>query len=135
MPMGTETGIRGSMFESNPVCIFTNSQYPAETFDFLTYYTTNDAQVRNYEVMSAPLVRPDIIASDTLHSSALMRVFGGIMNEAPSRTARQFPGTRVLQDHQRNVADWLVRAKMLDEVIGSVQTAAAEILAKPSLEA
>ncbi len=136
MPIGTDTGVRGNMFESDPVCISTNSQHPAETFDFLTYFTTYDAQIRNYQQMSAPSVRPDVMASDTLQSSALMRVFGSIMSEAlPLVLPANFRETEYFKTINEMLQVVWLGESSLEEVIGDVQAAGAEILAKPSLEA
>lgn len=136
MPIGTDTGVRGSMFESDPVCISTNSQHPAETFDFLTYLTTFDAQIRNYRLMSAPSVRPDVMASDTLQASALMQVFGNIMEEAlPLVLPANFRETEYFKTiNEMLQVVWLGESE-LDAVIGDVQQAAQDILDKPSLQA
>lgn len=136
MSLGTDTGIRGNMFESDPVCISANSAHPAETFDFLAYLTTYDAQIRNYQLMSAPSVRPDVMASDTLQSSNLMKVFAGIMEEAlPLVLPANFRETEYFKTiNEMLQVVWLGESD-LAEVIGNVQQAAHEILEKPSLEA
>ena len=136
MPLGTDTGIRGNMFESDPVCVSYASEHPQEMFECLTYFTTVDAQLGNYEAMGAPSVRPDVMASDTLQSSALMRVFGSIMAEAlPLVLPANFRETEYFKTiNEMLQVVWLGESD-LDEVIGKVQEAAAEILAKPSLEA
>ena len=105
-------------------------------FDCLTYFTTFDAQIGNYNAMGAPSVRPDVMASETLQSSALMRVFGGIMAEAlPLVLPANFRETEYFKTiNEMLQVVWLGESD-LDEVIGNVQEAAAEILAKPSLEA
>ncbi len=136
MPIGTDTGIRGSMFESDPICVSTNSEYPAETFDFVTYLTTYDAQIRNYQLMSAPSVRPDVMASDTLQSSALMKVFGSIMDEAlPLVLPANFRETEYFKTINEMLQVVWLGDRSLEEVIGDVQIAAQEILAKASLAA
>ncbi|MCY3658481.1 MAG: sugar ABC transporter substrate-binding protein [Caldilineaceae bacterium] len=136
MPIGADTGVRGNMFESDPVCVSRASENPAEMFDCLTYFTTFDAQIGNYNAMGAPSVRPDVMASETLQSSALMRVFGGIMDEAlPLVLPANFRETEYFKTiNEMLQVVWLGESD-LDEVIGDVQEAAAEILAKPSLEA
>jgi multiple sugar transport system substrate-binding protein len=136
MPIGTDTGVRGNMFESDPVCISSASEHPAETFDFLAYLTTYDAQIRNYQLMSAPSVRPDVMASDTLQSSELMRVFAGIMDEAlPLVLPHNFRETEYFKTINEMLQVVWLGDKTLDEVIGDVQSAAQDILDKSSLEA
>ena len=136
MPIGTDTGIRGSMFESDPVCITANSQYPSETFDFVAYLTTFDAQVRSYQLMSAPSVRPDVMASDLLQSSELMKVFGSIMAEAqPLVLPANFRETEYFKTINEMLQLVWLGENSVEEIIGDVQAAAEEILAKSSLEA
>lgn len=136
MPIGDDTGVRGSMFESDPVCISANSEHPSETFEFLSYLTTFDAQIRNYQQMSAPSVRPDVMASDLLQSSALMRVFGSVMDEAlPLVLPANFRETEYFKTINEMLQLVWLGESSLEEVIGDVQAAAVDILAKPSLAA
>ena len=136
MPIGTHTGIRGNMFESDPVCVSAISEHPAEIFDYLAYLTTYEAQICNYQLMSAPSVRPDVMAFDTLQSSALMREFGGIMEEAlPLVLPHNFRETEYFKTINEMLQVVWLGEDTLDEVIGDIQAAAQEILEKSSLEA
>ena len=86
--------------------------------------------------MSAPSVRPDVMASDTLQSSPLMKVFGNIMEEAlPLVLPANFRETEYFKTiNERLQVVWLGESE-LEAVIGDVQQAAQDILDKPSLQA
>ena len=135
MPIGP-TGVRGSMFESDPVCVSASSEHKRETFDFLTYLTTFDAQMGNYRNMSATSTRPDVMASEDVQSNPLMQVFAGIMAEAlPLVLPANFRETEYFKTiNERLQVVWLGQNSVTD-VIDEVQEIAQGILDKPSLEA
>lgn len=135
MPIGP-SGKRGSMFESDPVCITKISQHPSEMFDFFTLFTTDEAQKRNYEVMSAPSVRPAVMADPEIQKDTIMKVFGAVMAEAgPLVLPANFRETEYFKTiDERLQVVWLGESTIA-EVIDALQEEAQGILDKPSLEA
>lgn len=135
MPIGA-SGKRGSMFESDPVCVSKSSQHPAEMFDFFTLFTTNEAQKQNYERMSATSVRPEVMADPEIQKDTIMKVFGGVMADAgPLVLPANFRETEYFKTIDERLQLVWLGEQTVAEMIDALQDEAQSILDKPSLEA
>ena len=133
MPIGA-SGKRGSMFESDPVCVSKISQHPAEMFDFFTLFTTNEAQKRNYEVMSATSVRPEVMADPEIQKDPIMKVFGAVMADAgPLVLPANFRETEYFKTIDERLQLVWLGEETVAAMIDALQDEAQVILDKPSL--
>jgi len=124
------------MFESDPVCISKSSKHYSEMFDYFALFTTSEGQKRNYEKMSAPSVRPEVMADPGIQKDTIMKVFGAVMAEAgPLVLPANFRETEYFKTiDERLQLVWLGEQKVA-QMIDDLQKEAQAILDKPSLEA
>src|SRR5690606_26565913 len=76
------TGNRGSMFESDPACLTAISEHQEEAFDYISIFTTYDAQLRNFREYGRLGCRPDVLASDEAQQNPMVQVFADIFAQA-----------------------------------------------------
>jgi ABC-type glycerol-3-phosphate transport system substrate-binding protein len=135
MPIGP-AGVRGSMFESDPVCITAISEHKEEAFEYITSMTTYEGQIHFCHALGAPSPRPDVMNSEEVQADPNMKVYAAIMAEAmPLVLAANFRETEYFKFIGEGLeAVWLGEAA-LEEVIDDIQMGAQAILDKPSLEA
>jgi multiple sugar transport system substrate-binding protein len=136
MPYGP-AGVRGSMYEFDPVCITYTSEHPKETFDYLTYLCTYKAGMDMYQVrVTAPGARPDVWRSDEMLADPHFTVFSTVMDEIlPLVLPANFRETEYFKTIGEMISEVWIGEKELAEVIDDVQSEAQAILDKPSLEA
>lgn len=135
MPLGP-SGVRGGMFESDPVCMTAICEHKAETFEYLTYLASEESAWHNFNTGGTMSARPDVMTSEQVLGNKVMKVF------AP---ALEYVGPLILPANlritqfmkligERLSAVWLGEA-VLEEVIDGIAQDAQTILDQPSLEA
>src|SRR5258708_22432236 len=135
MPKGP-AGVRGSMFECDPIVMSSNSKHRPETFNFMQMVASFDAEKRLKAQFGATASRPDVMADPDIISDPTMKVFAGVMAEAmPLVLPANFRETEYFKTiGERLQAIWLGQSTV-DEVINDIQKNAQDILDKPSLAA
>jgi multiple sugar transport system substrate-binding protein len=133
MPKGP-AGVRGSMFESDPIVLSSNSKHRKEAFDFMQMIASFDAEKRLKATFGATSSRPDVMADPDTLSDPTQKVFAGVMAEAmPLILPANFRETEYFKTIGEQLqAIWLGQATV-DQVINDIQKAGQTILDKPSL--
>jgi len=134
MPKGT-TGHMGSMFESDPACLTTNSKHKQEAFEFMGIFTTFDYQFRAWQEHGHMSCRPDVMNNEEVLQDPMMKVFAGIFAQAmPLVLPANFRETEYFKTITEEFSVIWLGQKTVDEVIDDIQKKAQDILDKSSLE-
>ncbi len=133
MPKGP-AGVRGSMFECDPIVMSSNTKHRPETFNFMQMVASFDAEKRLKSEFGAAASRPDVMADPDIISDPTMKVFAGVMAEAmPLVLPANFRETEYFKTIGEQLqAIWLGQSTV-EQVIDSVQQAGQAILDKPAL--
>jgi len=134
MPIGP-AGVRGSMFESDPVCIAANSKLLEESFQFISTIVSYESQMRyNQETLRSTSPRIDVMESEAAQRDPTFQVFAPIMREAMPLVLpanyRETEYFKLIGDEFAAV--WLGMASVTD-VLDDIKSGAQEILDKEPL--
>lgn len=95
MPKGP-AGVWGSMFEFDPICIYSKSAHPEEAFEWLKWMANQETGIRIAEVGSVPGARPDVWESPRLTSEPMHVIWADMMDKCmPFRGPGNFRGNEV----------------------------------------
>ncbi|MEN6479101.1 MAG: extracellular solute-binding protein [Anaerolineales bacterium] len=95
MPKGP-AGVMGSMFEFDPICIYSKCQHPTEAFEWLNWLANQETGIRIAEVGSVPGARPDVWESPRLTKEPMHVVWANMMaNCMPFRGPGNFRGNEI----------------------------------------
>ncbi len=133
MPIGP-TKKRGSMFESDPVCLVSSSKNKSEAFQWMTTVVSKEAQLNYFQKTGSPSSRPDVMDSSQVQADMNMKVFGGVMSNAlPLVLPANFRETEYFKYIGEGLSAVWLGESTLDQVIGPVTKGAQDILDKPPL--
>ena len=133
MPIGP-SGQRGSMFEFDPLCVTSFTENPEESFKWVDYNTSFDAQLRVTKLHNVTASRPAVMADEVVQESDTLRVFSGVMEDAlPLVLPANFRET----EHFKFIGDqiqalWLGLGTV-DDIIEDINDGAQTILDKAAL--
>ncbi len=132
LPKGP-AGVMGSMYEFDPICIYSKTKYPKEAFEWVKWLANQETGIRIAEVGSVPGARPDVWESPRLTKDPMHNVFKNIMyNVMPFRGPGNFRGNEVADAIVQGTAPlWLGKATV-KEVVPEVTKAVQAVLDKPA---
>ena len=122
------------MFEFDPLCVTSFTENPEESFKWVDYNTSFDAQLRVTKLHNVTASRPAVMADDVVQESDTLRVFSGIMEDAlPLVLPANFRET----EHFKFIGDqiqalWLGLGTV-DDIIEDINDGAQAILDKAAL--
>ena len=94
-PKGS-AGVNGSMFEFDPICMYSKCKFPAEAFEFQKWMANQETGIRIAEVGSVPGARPDVWESPRLTSEPMHVVWSEMMAACePFRGPGNYRGNEV----------------------------------------
>jgi multiple sugar transport system substrate-binding protein len=132
LPKGP-AGVPGSMYEFDPICIYSNTKHPDEAFEFVKWMANQETGIRIAEVGSVPGARPDVWENPRLTKDPMHNVFKKLMDEVlPFRGPGNFRGLEVRDVFNQGVAAiWLGKGTP-QELMPDITKAMQEVLDKPA---
>jgi multiple sugar transport system substrate-binding protein len=78
LPKGP-AGVMGSMFEFDPICMYSKTKFPTESFEWQKWMANQETGIRIAEVGSVPGARPDVWESPRLTSEPMHVIWSEMM--------------------------------------------------------
>jgi multiple sugar transport system substrate-binding protein len=131
LPYGP-AGVRGSMYENDPVCMNAETKHIDESWELLKFMTTRETGVLAANDARVPGGRPDVWAADELMSDPQHRVMKLSMEEAtPFLGPSNFRGDEMNDVMSQTLAPIWIGDKNPDEQVPVALEAIQAVLDKP----
>lgn len=132
LPKGP-AGVLGSMYEFDPICIYSKTKYPRESFEWLKWLANQETGIRIAEVGSVPGARPDVWESPRLTKEPMHNVMKNIMyNVMPFRGPANFRGAEIEDVFNQGIGSLWLGKGTVKEVVPELTKAIQAVLDKPA---